>query len=347
MADRRNSRNFGNGKTLSAFTIRNLSRETATLANRGDALALKAQSALTDLSQHLKGFGIRYLEAAQSAHLESWAQNLHERITAGELSSSTTSSYISAINTVMATHDRYSMQLSAKEFGINRGQKFSNRNLANTDSSHNAFKKYCKDQYRKTGDLKFKALYHSVSIQHQAGLRFRESTQIKISGKNLKVGKLALHRGDGVKNGQPRTFTPSSMQGLRNAQVFVQQNRDYFNKGSLIPSSMSYRSYKSWAYKTLEKFRQTTPKYTNYHFHGNRHCYAYRQYENAWYKRTGIKISAPVISGKFGKAHIQEISDKTGLNISQSHSTFKEINLQIAETLGHHRVDSGYSYCGK
>jgi hypothetical protein len=347
MADSRNLRNFGNGKTLNRFAIRNLARETARIANRGDGLALKVQSALMDLSHHLRDYGVRYLEIVEPFHFASWANDLHERLIAGELSSSTTSSYVSAVNTVLATHDRSDLQLSAKAYNLNRGQKFSNRNLANSESSHRAFKAYCMDRYKETEDVRFKALYHSVSIQREAGLRFRESTQIKIGCKDLRGMKLELRRGDGVKNGQPRTFAPLYMEALRHAQEFVQQNLDIFKTNSLIPSSMSYRSYKTWAYKMLEQFRDTNPDHAKYHFHGNRHDFAHREYEKAWLDRYGVKIVAPVLSGNLGRGHLNEISTKTRLNLSNVRSAIKQIYLDIAEKLGHHRVDSSFSYLGK
>ena len=347
MKDKRNERNFGNGKTLNAFTIRNLSRETANLANRGDALALKSQSALTDLSQHLEKFGIRYLEAVQPGHLNSWADDLRGRLIAGNISSSTTSSYLSAINTVFATHDRHELKICAREYGLNRCQKFSNRNLANSEASHRAFTSFCIDRYRSTGDVRFMALYHSVSIQNRAGLRFRESTQIKIAEKNLNGNRLQLSKGDGVKNGQARNFKPLDMNGLRQAQKFVQENRNIFTKGSLIPDRMSYRSYKSWAYRTLDQFRSLNQNHRTYHYHGNRHIFAHRQYENKWLERTGIRIYAAVVSGKYGIDHIKEISNRTGLSMAQARAAFKDINLSIAEKLGHHRTDSAFSYTGK
>lgn len=347
MGDSRNNRNFGNGKTLNRFTIRNLARETAKFANRGDGLALKAQSALSDLSQHLRDIGVRYLEILENGHLESWAEELRERLVDGDLSSSTTSSYVSAVNTVFATHDREDLKLSAKDFGLNRGMKFSNRNLSNSQDSHRAFKAYCNQKYQQTGDIRFIALHHSVSIQRQAGLRFRESTQIKIAIKDLSGLNIHLVKGDGVKNGQNRLFTPTKMTALREAQEFVKNHSDQFQKGSLIPSEISYRSYKAWAYKRLEKFRAANPEYDYYRFHGNRHNFAHRQYEKEWILRIGKGIKAPVITGSFGKVHLKEICEKTGLTMQLASTAFKDISLKIAEKLGHHRVESGYSYLGK
>ncbi len=85
----------------------------------------------------------------------------------------------------------------------------------------------------------------------------------------------------------------------------------------------------------------------HYRFHGNRHEFAHRQYEKEWIERTGVLIPAPVVSGKFGRSHIKEISEKTEMTMQQAHKIFRDINLKIAEKLGHHRVDSGYSYNGK
>ena len=348
MGDSRNLRNYGCGKTLNAFTIRNLSRQTSELANRGDALSLKTQSALTDFSRHLRSeFGIRFLEKIEKYHLESWAEHLHDRLIEGSLTTSTTSSYVSCINTVFSTHDRHDLKISAKGFGIARGQKHSNQNLSNSQASQKALKQFCLDQYLQTHDIKLLSLFHSVTIQSEAGLRFRESTQIKIAVKNLSGNHLHLVKGDGVKNSQPRSFKPSSMSGLRQAKIFVQDNSVVFHRGSLIPGNLTYKEYQTWAYKQLAEFREQNPAYKNYHFHGNRHSYAHKEFQKLWENRVGIKIPSPVTSGNFGKDYINRVSLKTGMRIRNVSSILRQINLEVAEKLGHHRVDSAFFYCGK
>jgi len=341
----RNSRNFGNGKTLNAFTIRNLSRETSTLANRGDALALKTQSALKDLGGHLREkFVIRHLEKVEMHHLESWAENLSNRLAEGTISSSTTSSYISAVNTTFATHDRSDLNISAKVFGIARGTKFSNQNIANTPEAQDAFKTFCQARFEETGDIRYQALAHSVTLQAEAGLRFRESTQIKIARKDLTGNRLHLVRGDGVKNGQPRSFEPNRMNGLRGAQKFVNENRSVFGNGSLIPAGSSYKAFKSWAYDQVEAFRKENPVHASYHFHGNRHDFAHREYCKAWENRTGVKVQAPVVLDKHEGQYLQYAAYRTGLSEKEVEILSKDINQSVAEKLGHHRVESGYSY---
>ena len=348
MGNNRNLRNYGCGKTLGRFTIRNLSRQTSKLANRGDALALKTQSALTDLARHLRSeFGIRFLEKVEQYHLESWAESLHDRLIDGSLTSSATSSYVSCINTVFTTNDRHDLKISAKSFGIARGQKHSNQNLANSQVSQKIFRQFCLDKYHQTHDIKFLTLLHSVTIQSEAGLRFRESTQLKIATKNLSGNHLHLVKNDGVKNGQPRSFIPSSMSGLRQAKYFVQDNSVVFHKGSLIPGNLTYKEYQTWAYKQLATFREQNPQHKIYHFHGNRHSYAHKEFEKSWENRVGIKIPAPVTSGKFGKVYINQVSLKTGLGRQNVLSILRQVNLEIAEKLGHHRVDSAFFYCGK
>lgn len=348
MSRNRNSRNFGNGKTLNNFTIRNLSRETANLANRGDALALKAQSALQDFAAHLKEtYGIKYLERVESQHLASWANSLQDRLAGGTISTSATSSYVSAINTVFKTHDRADLKFSANDFGLQRGTKFSNLNLENSFRSQQEFKHYLEMKYQETKDLKYTALSHAVNIQSEAGLRFRESTQIKIGSKNLEGRALSLARGDGVKNNQPRTFVPSRMDGLKSARQFVNDHKGQFRKGSLIPHNMTYRQYKTWAYRTLSEFRLSSPNNAAYHYHGNRHYFSHREYEKAWRHHTGISIKAPVVSNIHGEEHLSRIAAQTHLDIKSAWELDREINLEVAEKLGHHRVDSGYSYNGK
>lgn len=68
---------------------------------------------------------------------------------------------------------------------------------------------------------------------------------------------------------------------------------------------------------------------------------------DSWERFTGIKIHPPVVTGSYGVHHILEITAKTGLDQKEAVLIFKEIHLIIAEKLGHHRVESSYSYCGK
>lgn len=347
MADNRNTRNFNCGETLNAFTIRNLSAKTASLANRGDGLRLKVQSALKDLSNHLRQkFGIKFLEKVEKSHLSSWAKSLHARSIESKISLSTTSSYISAVNTVFSTNERSDLYLSAKEYCVARGQKFSNRNLSNSYESRTAFQDFCKHQYKESGDIKYLSLAHSAVLQYEAGLRFRESTQIKIATKQLS-GHLNLTKGDGVKNNQPRTFEPLSMKGLRLAKTFVRDHSHVFGKGSLIPENLTYIEYKNWAYKQLDKFRELNPNHKNYHYHGNRHAFSHREYEKGWDKKVGIQISTPVIAGLFGRNYVDAVSKKTGLSPQEARLIFRQINIEVAEKLGHHRPDAAYAYHGK
>ncbi len=109
---------------------------------------------------------------------------------------------------------------------------------------------------------------------------------------------------------------------------------------------MSCRSYKSWAYHVLEKFRSLNPDRRRYHYHGNRHNFAHKQYEKEWIERTGVKISAPVLTGNFGKGHLKEITKKAGLTMHQARIAVKGIYLTIAEKLGHHRAESSFAYIG-
>ena len=350
MADTRGDRNFGAGKSLNNYTCHKLADAYADTANRGSAAAQKAFSALVNLRDCLRSeFGIRDAAKIEQRHLNSWAKNLKGQMTRGELSGSATSSYISAINGVFKAQD-VSLELSAKELGVGRGQIFSNRNLTNSRDSQQAFASYVQELGERTGDIRYEALSHSAELQKDEGLRFRESCQIKIDGKKLSGDKLSLAKGDGVKNNQPREFSPLKMDSLRSAQAFVTENNAAFSRGSLIPGDTKYIDYKAWAYNVLRDFRSANPQYSEYHFHGNRHDFAQEKYTQAWITRegAGAAVMAPVICGKFGKDHISYISEKTGLPIGEAKNLDKSIRAkEVAEALGHHRGEITYSYLGR
>jgi len=175
-------------------------------------------------------------------------------------------------------------------------------------------------------------------------LRFRESTQIKIERKDFLNNTVRLERGDGVKNGQPRTFVVRDITAFQNAQEFVRNHADWFGKGSLIPANMSYDKYRNFAYNTLRSINDEIGN--TQHFHSFRHSYAHESYAAKWEERTGYDVKCPVEVGKFGREWREYASAETGLSKDEVRNMDKEIRLAVAEELGHHRIDVTNAYLG-
>lgn len=115
----------------------------------------------------------------------------------------------------------------------------------------------------------------------------------------------------------------------------------------MIPSERTYKMFKCWAYDQVEAFRKENSDYASYHFHGKRHDFVHREYVKAWAKRTGVSVRPPVVSGLYGTDHNADTACRTGLNQMETAELNRAINLEVAKKLGHHLVESGYSFNGK
>jgi len=337
-------RNYGVGKNLDNLVIRKIAEHVSTERGNGTASENKIVSALQDFAGFLRSeYQIRYLEKVTQGHYAAYADNLRMELENGEKGSSTTSSYISAINSVFDVYGS-SIHVSAKEYGIARGHHYDNIDKSASYEVYKAVLSELKERFSETGDLRYQALAHSIQLQREGGLRFRESTQIKIHDKDFTDNTVSLQRGDGIKNGQPRTFKAQNISAFQQAQQFVRDHPDIFAKGSLIPSDMSYSQYRDFAYNILRIINEDIGSCQC--FHAFRHAFAHASYTAKWIERTGHEVKCPVEVGKFGKDWREYATAATGLSTDEVRELDKEIRLAVGEELGHHRIDITNAYLG-
>jgi site-specific recombinase XerD len=123
-------------------------------------------------------------------------------------------------------------------------------------------------------DIRAQALYHSVSLQREFGLRLRESLAIKESTieRALETGILRLGKEDGTKNGREREIpirTEEQKEALQGALEFMKEN----NLFSLAPTTHLREQYR-FAYEMQKEFNSIYQE--NFRYHGERHAFAQR-----------------------------------------------------------------------
>ena len=250
-------RNFGVGKNLDNLIVRKIAEHVCSARGNGTASENKIVSALKDFAGFLRSeYQIRDLQKVTQEHYNAYADNLKMELENGEKESSTTSSYIASINSIFEVYGS-SNHISAKEYGIARGHHYDNVDKSASDEVYKAVLNELRERFSETGDIKYRALAHSITLQRDGGLRFRESTQIKIHNKDFTDNTVSLQRGDGVKNGQPREFQVRDISAFLKAQEFVRTHADWFARGSLIPSDMNYSQYRDFAYNILRSINES------------------------------------------------------------------------------------------
>jgi len=336
--------NYGVGKNLDNLVIRKIAECVSAERGNGTASENKIVSALHDLCGFLRSeYHIRNLERVTPEHYAAYADNLKIELENGEKESSTTSTYISAINSVFEVYGS-SNHISAKEHGISRGYRYDNVDKSASNEVYQSVLNELQERLSETSDIRYEALAHSVQLQREGGLRFRESTQIKIHNKDFSDNTVRLERGDGVKNGQPRTFTVRDISVFQRAQEFVREHAHTFARGSLIPSDMKYSQYRGFAYNILHGINDSIGSAQG--FHAFRHSFAHYSYAAKWQEMTGHEVKCPVDVGKFGRQWREYAAEETGLSEEEVRKLDKEIRIAVGEELGHHRIDITNAYLG-
>ncbi len=245
-----------------------LARQIAQDNNRGSSLENRIETVLNQIRETTDAKNLKQLD---SDKIQVYIDTLHDKLEAGELKSSTVSSYISALNRVIEyanEHLNRDIQtINAKDYGLSRGGvEYQNR--AVSEQTHNTFNDFLSSQ----DDIKAQALSHSVDLQRELGLRLRESIQIKADTirEALKTSTLHVDRQDGTKNSQPRDIpihNEQQLETLKSALNFMQEH----NLKSLAPTDTLKEQY-HFAEHVRQEFNRVSD--TKMDYHGERHYYA-------------------------------------------------------------------------
>lgn len=351
MRDSRDGRNYGCGRRLESYRTRQaLAERTVAETGRGFKSIEQTRSGLASLAEALKGQGVACLERATAEHLLGWARGLMEQLADDEIARATTSTYISAVNQTMRVLGRYDLILSAQEFCLSRGQKWTNADRSNETQDREHFRTFLLEQSSSADGelrLRFLGLYHSVGLQEGLGLRMRESALIKLADKEIRDGQIVIGRADGTKNGRKRALAVLNSPALMAARRFVIEHSDLFGKGSLFPAGMSWREYRSWSYSVIDAYRMAYPENARYRYHGNRHYYAQQRFRTLFESRTGVCLEPPSRAGLFGSDWIRDAAARCGQSRKELQVLDREIRLEISRDLGHGRIEVTNSYLGR
>ncbi len=240
-----------------------LARIVATDQHRGSSTENKIEAVLNGLRETTD---IDKLKDLDSDKIQTYLDTLYDKLQSGELSSATTSSYVSALNDIIQYANEYAGKnletVSAKDFNLNRGEfKFHNNIVS--QKAHNQFLDFLKQQAQT--DIRAQALMHSLTLQRELGLRLRESIRItkEAISQALKTGILRIDKSDGTKNGQARDIPltyDSQKEALKNTLNFIKEHE--FK--ALIPNT-SFKEQRNYAQNIRAAFERATGIDIQYH----------------------------------------------------------------------------------
>ncbi|PFG45152.1 integrase-like protein [Vibrio sp. ES.051] len=292
------------------------------MKGNGDNTKNICKSALYDFAKHLKENGVNDLRKVEKMHVLKYAHYLNERFENGVISASTAQNYLSKVNVAMeyARLDR-----SCRVDGVNDAGLPSRTGVAvfykgvGVEQHQNALKTL-------TGRLGAQ-----LALQREIGLRFKESCLInakRVLGHALRTGVIRIE--GGTKGGRLREFPVSSPAQIRALKIAAEIQKDHT---SMVPQNMSWAQYQSQCYREISG--------SGVNFHGERHHYANARYETL----TGVE--SPVNSGfSHGLEHLKYMSTTLDISLEHARQLDHDARLQVAQELGHGRVNITNNYLG-
>lgn len=243
-----------------------------------------------------------------------YGQELAEKVEAGEMSAATAQNYVSAVNTVMglATRGQWESVSPTRECGI--PERSTIREEAPAALDREIYSRAVDAVREQLGDRAAAV----VELARELGLRSKEASLIDARAAYAEASASGyVTISEGTKGGREREVPITSERQLEAlSRAAETQGADR----SMIPAD---QSWKEWREGTLRDAREIVQSYTGGGLHDLRSAYACERYEQL----TGH--AAPVAGG--------EIADR---------EVDREAREQIAEELGHGRIDVVSEYVG-
>ena len=265
-----------------------------------------------------KNEGIKKMETVTRDTIISYGSVLAEKVKLGELSAATAQNYVSAVNRVMelARGDREVSVSPTKDCGIPKRSGIATESKAIGEAAHQGIKEGVSERVAALLDL-----------QREFGLRFKESALLDARGALHEAKTLGqVQIVDGTKGGRGRTvpITQPERQIAALVRAAILQGGQ-----SMIPPSQRYIDFARECYR----------EFSNYH--GERHSYAQQRYE------TLVGAPCPVAAGvAHGAAHHKFLAGRLGIDKASARDLDRQVRLQIAEELGHGRIEITNKYLG-
>jgi hypothetical protein len=264
-------------------------------------------------------FCLSDLRRIKVSHLEYYAAHLHDRLDRGEIGAATAQNLLSAVNRVMeiARGDRRVRLDPVRGAGLPNRTGIATKQHGMLQAEH--------DQLRQRVPERLAA---QLDLQRTLGLRFEESSKLDARAllqQAQERGEICIQ--DGTKGGRPRNIPITGtgehqMAALARAAELQGQHR------SLIPAELSYAQYRAACYRH------------GIAFHRERHAYAQARYA----VMTGA--ACPVEAAVPHREHHRYLAEQLGLSVPAARELDRAVRLQIAEELGHGRIDVTNSYLG-
>ena len=265
--------------------------------------------------------GVKYMEKVTPEGVIAYGERLQERVEAGEMSAATAQNYVGAVNSVMslATQGQWESVSPTKDCGIEQRSGIATENRA-IDAARHA--ELIGSVSERLGAL--------MELQRELGLRFEESAKLdagRALGEAKESGRITVELG--TKGGLERAVPASAeaVAALERAAAIQGENR------SMIPASDSYRDFQQAAYRELREAGGEG-------FHCERHSYAQERYSEL----TGAP--APVSEGWGREERFERLAATLGVSVSEAKALDEDTRQQIAEELGHGRVEVTNAYLG-
>ena len=265
--------------------------------------------------------GVKYMEKVTPEGVIAYGERLQEKVEAGEMSAATAQNYVSAVNSVMAiaTEGKWSSVSPTRDCGIDQRSGIATENRAISEAQH--------DELKAGVGERLGAL---LDLQRELGLRFEESAKINAAAaltEAKETGQVSIEAG--TKGGLERTVPASqeAVSALERATAIQGKDR------SMIPSEQSYASFQAESYRELREAGGNG-------FHCERHAFAQERYEAL----TGAP--APVVEGWGRDERFERLADALGVSVDEAKAIDQEARQQVAEELGHGRIEVTNAYLG-
>lgn len=269
-----------------------------------------------------KDEGIKKMEQIERADLVRYGTELADRVERGKMAAATAQNYVSACNRVMeiARGDKEVWVSPTKDCCIPERSGIATENKALSLENHQAAKDVVSER---VGAL--------MDVQRELGLRFEESAKLDArSVLSEAQGRGAVTIEDGTKGGRDREVPITNerqIEALERAAEIQGGDR------SMIPAEQSYAAFQREAYVEAGE--------AGIRFHDERREYAQSRYEEL------AGALCPVEAGiKHGQAHHEYLAEQLGVKVAEAREIDREAREQIAEELGHGRIEVTNAYLG-
>jgi integrase len=307
------SRNYGFSRDMAVAGHKALSQA----ASRGE-VSYSSASTLSDrwdsFVEWAKSEGLTKMEMIDREDVQRYGEELAERVQAGEMSSAYAQNLVSAVNTVMgiATGGAWESVSPTRDCGIEERSHVREEAPAALD----------RDVYSRALDAVRSELGERaaavVELAREFGLRSKEASLLDARAALREASERGVVTiSEGTKGGREREVPITSERQMEALQRAAEaQGRD----SALIPAS---DNWKTWREGTLRDAREIVHEATGGGLHDLRAAYACERYEalTGW--------AAPVAGGTIVDRDIDRAARE-----------------QIAEELGHGRVDIVAGYIG-